>query len=79
MTSNELYVLKAYDMNANGDLHSAFEPRQIESEAAAIAEAQLIAAKHDGVVVLKRAAHPAVGDYGPKTIAFKSGLLSEIG
>jgi hypothetical protein len=79
MTSNELYVAKAYDMNAIGDLHSAFEPRQIESEAAAIAEAQSIAAKHDGVVVLKRAVHPAAGDYRPETIALKSGLLPEIG
>jgi hypothetical protein len=38
MKSHELYVLKAYDMNANGDLDSAYEPRQIESEASAVAE-----------------------------------------
>ena len=77
--SHKLYAVAAYDMNANGDLDPAFEPRPAETAEDAIREAQSLLSAHDGVVAWSREADPAVGEYGPAEILFKSGIIPEQG
>lgn len=64
IVSHELFVLEAYDMNANGDLHAAFDPMPMDSEQSTVQKASILAARHDGVVVWKRSAeHGASRDH----------------
>ncbi|WP_426130457.1 hypothetical protein [Pararhizobium sp. PWRC1-1] len=79
MGRQDVYVIKAYDMNANGDLHSAIPPRHLKSEMAAIEEARSIAPTHDGVAVCKQAVDPAIGYYGPEMLVFHMGQIPGIG
>ena len=79
IVSHQLFVLEAYDMNANGDLHAAFDPMPMDSEQAAVQQAGVLVDKHDGVVVWKRSAEPAVGEFGPAEIVFRHGEIPEVG
>jgi hypothetical protein len=77
--SHDLFVLHAYDMTANGELYPAFEPRPMPSQEDAVREAGALAGKHDGVVVWKRRAEPAVGEFGPEEIVYQQGEIPEVG
>lgn len=76
--TNDRFLLKAYTMNANGDLDEAFEPRPIESEVAAITAATMLIARHDGVVVLKQSVDSAGSEVGPAIIVFQQGTVPEL-
>jgi hypothetical protein len=75
----QMFVLAAFDEDEEGSLHPAFAPQQIESEQRAISLARSMTAKHDGVVVWRRAAIPSLGEYGPPEILFQSGHIPKMG
>ena len=46
----KLVVLAAFDLDDEGNLHPAFDARQVDSAERAVREARMIADKHAGVV-----------------------------
>lgn len=77
-TKGKLIVLAAFVKNDDGELVPAFDPRQVDSEARAKRDAQLIADHYAGVVAWSREADPSIGEYGPPTIIFHSGEIPEL-
>ncbi|MDB5522364.1 MAG: hypothetical protein JWM58_127 [Rhizobium sp.] len=79
MTSKpKLIVLAAFNETDEGELVSAFDAKQFDSEERATREAKKIAAEHAGVVAWSREADPDLGDYGPPNILFQSGKIPEM-
>ncbi|MBD8555452.1 hypothetical protein IFT84_13150 [Rhizobium sp. CFBP 8762] len=74
----KLIVLMAFDADSDGNLHSAFEAKQMDTEAHAIREAKVIADQHSGVIAWSREANPAVGEYGASVILFEHGNVPEL-
>ena len=61
----KLIVLMAFDRDPEtGELGNAFEPKQMQSEERAKAEAARLADKHDAVIAFSRTAEPDLGEYG---------------
>lgn len=78
MSTGKLVVLAAFNKTDDGDLVSAFEPRQFDTEERAVREAKVLAGSHAGVMAWSRDADPALGEYGPPTILFQSGELPDL-
>ena len=74
----KLIVLAAFDKNDDGELIPAFEPRQVDTEERAKREARILAGSHVGVVAWSRDADPTIGEYGPPTILYQSGEISDL-
>ncbi|PZM10341.1 hypothetical protein [Rhizobium tubonense] len=73
----KLIVVEAFDRNEKGELISASEPRRMQSEAAAIYQAQTLINDHDGVVAWSREGQPGIGEEGPTIILFQCGDIPE--
>lgn len=71
-------VLAAFDADDEGNLHPAFDPRQVDSEERAVREARMMVDRHTGVVAWSRIADPMIGEYGPPDILFQSGQIPEM-
>lgn len=63
-TPDRLIVVMAFDRDEEGNLVSAFEPKQFTSEASARQTAEALSGKHAGVIAWSRTASPEVGEYG---------------
>jgi hypothetical protein len=74
----KMIVMAAFDEDDEGNLVPAFDPRELTDAARAKREAQMIAAKHVGVIAWQRMADPSVGEYGPPEVLFQSGKLPEM-
>ena len=77
MNKGKLIVLAAFNRNEEGELVSAFDPRQDETEDRAKRDGRMMADQHVGVVAWTREADPAIGEYGPPVIIFQSGEVPE--
>lgn len=77
MNKGKLIVLAAFNRNEEGELVSAFDPRQVETEDRAKRDGRMMADQHVGVVAWTREADPAIGEYGPPVIIFQSGEVPE--
>jgi hypothetical protein len=73
----KLIVLEAFDRNEKGELVSAIEPRHLQTEAAAIYQAQMLINDHEGVVAWSREGQPGIGEEGPTIILFQYGDIPE--
>jgi hypothetical protein len=74
----KLIVLWAFDRGEDGELHPAFEAREMPDERRAVLQAQDMAEQHDGVIAWCREANPAEGDYGPSEVLFQSGSIPDL-
>jgi hypothetical protein len=74
----KLIVMAAFNEDDEGNLVSAFEPREFNDAARAQREAQMIANKHAGVIAWQRTADPSVGEYGPPEVLYQHGKLPEM-
>lgn len=75
--TRELIMLVAFDNNSDGELAQAFEPRQAESQEAAIEAARILSASHAGVAVWSRSNEPAIGETGPAVLVFSAGRVGD--
>jgi hypothetical protein len=73
-----LIVPAAFDENDEGELFSAFDAKQYDSEERGTREAKMIAAKHAAVVAWSRDADPLLGEYGEPGVLFQSGKIPEM-
>lgn len=73
-----LIVLMAFDRDEEGELQPVFEPREMQSESRAIADARVLAIKHAGVIAWKRSAQPDVGEYGEPEVLFQHGDVPDM-
>ena len=74
----KLIVLLAFDRDEEGNLQSAFEPREMPDERRAINTARDLASKHAGVIAWRREANTAHGDYGPPEVLFQAGEVPDL-
>lgn len=77
-TKGKLIVLAAFNKSEEGELVPAFDPRQVDTEDRAKREGRLIADQYAGVVAWSREADPAIGEYGPPVVIFKSGEVPDL-
>lgn len=77
-TKGKLIVLAAFVKNDDGELVPAFDPRQVDTEERAKRDGRLMADQYAGVVAWSREADPAIGEYGPPVIIFRSGEVPEL-
>lgn len=75
---NKLIVVLAFNRGDDGELHPAFDPREMQNEGAAIRLAKMIEDQHAGVIAWWRAVEPNVGEYGPPTVLYQSGEIPEM-
>lgn len=69
--------LVAFDLDERQQAIRAFDPRPVETEAAAIDEAKALAQNHAGVLVWKRQGDPVVGEEGDPEIVFRTGTTGD--
>ncbi|ODT06163.1 MAG: hypothetical protein ABS58_12830 [Mesorhizobium sp. SCN 65-20] len=74
----KLIVVAAFNRDDEGELHPAFEPRQMQSEDAARRLAKMIESEHAGVVAWSREANPAIGEYGEPHILYLAGQVPDM-
>lgn len=74
----KLIVVAAFNRDDEGDLKPAFDPRQMQSEDAAVRLAKLIESQHAGVIAWSREANPAVGEYGEPAILYQAGEVPDM-
>lgn len=74
----KLIVVAAFNRDEEGDLKPAFEPRQMQSEDAAVRFAKMIESEHAGVIAWSRDANPAIGEYGEPTILCQAGDVPDM-
>jgi hypothetical protein len=74
----KLIVLCAFDKDDDGNLRSAFEPREMPDERRAMATARLLSLSHVGVITWKREVNVAVGEYGPSEIIYQAGEVPDL-
>lgn len=74
----KLIVVAAFNRGDEGDLQPAFDPRQMQSEDAAIRLAKMIEDHHAGVIAWSREANPAIGAYGEPTILYQHGDVPDM-
>jgi len=77
-TKGKLIVLAAFQMNEEGELVPAFDPRQVDTEERARRDARLMADQFAGVVAWSREADPSIGEYGPPVVIFQVGEVPEL-
>lgn len=75
---NKLIVVLAFNRGDDGGLRPAFDPREMQNEAAAIRLAKMIEDQHDGVIAWWRSAQPNVGEFGPPMILYQAGDIPEM-
>ena len=69
-TPTRLIVLMAFDRDDEGNLHPAFEAREMPDEARAKRTAHGLKNAHAGVIAWSRQANPALGEFGaPEVLA----------
>ena len=73
----KLIVVEAYDVGADGDLVLACDPRQMQSEEAAIYQAQMLINQHAGILAWSRHADTVHGETEPPVILFQHGRIPE--
>jgi len=74
----KLIVLWAFDRSEDGELHPAFEAREMPDERRAISRARELSHQHSGVIAWCREANPAEGDYGPSEVLFQHGPIPDL-
>lgn len=74
----KLIVVAAFNRDDEGDLKPAFDPRQMQSEDAAMRLAKTIESEHAGVIAWSREANPAIGEYGEPTILYRAGEVPDM-
>lgn len=74
----KLVVLVAFDMDEDGNLQPAFEPREMQSEEGAILAAMELAPHHTGVLAWSRTADPQHGEYGDPVELARYGLVPDM-
>ncbi len=74
----KLIVVAAFNRDDEGDLKPAFDPRQMQSEDAAIRLAKTIESGHAGVIAWSREANPAIGEYSEPTILYRAGEVPDM-
>lgn len=73
-----LIVLCAFDRGEDGELHPAFEPREMPSERLAVEQARIMATRYVGVIAWTRSARPDEGDFGEPLVLFQRGEVPEL-
>jgi len=71
-------VVAAFNRDDEGDLKPAFDPRQMQSEDAAVRLSKMVESEHAGVIAWSREANPAIGEYGEPTILYRHGDVPEM-
>lgn len=74
----KLIVVAGFNRDDEGDLKPAFDPRQMQSEDAAVRFAKMIESQHAGVIAWSREANPAIGEYGEPTILYQAGDVPDM-
>ena len=67
----------AYDLDDRGEPVQAWETVVADTETQAIAEAKEAAARHAGVLVVRRDGRPAVGEEGDPVVVFRLGRTGD--
>ncbi len=73
----KLIVLSAFNLDGEGVLTPAFEPRIMKREETAVYVAETMVNDYAGVVVWSKEANVAIGEHGPSIILFQSGRVPE--
>ena len=76
--AGKLVVVVAFDLDDEGNLQPAFEPREMPSEQRARLVAQDLAAHHAGVIAWSRSANPQLGEYGEPVVIARHGVVPEM-
>ncbi|MEQ1770956.1 MAG: hypothetical protein ABL879_14070 [Devosia sp.] len=76
--STTLIVLCAFERGDDGELHPAFDAREMQSEERAVREAKLMATRYAGVIAWSRPAKPDEGIFGEPTVLFQSGVVPDM-
>jgi hypothetical protein len=76
--ATRLIVLCAFDRGEDGELAYAFEPREMQSEARAVAQAREMATYHAGVIAWTRSVRPDEGVFGEPEVLFRHGEVPEM-
>lgn len=74
----KLVVVVAFDLDDEGNLRPAFEPREMPSEHRAKLTAQDLSHHHAGVIAWSRTANPQLGEYGEPVVIAKFGVVPEM-
>ncbi|MBT1160208.1 hypothetical protein J1C56_32275 [Aminobacter anthyllidis] len=74
----KLIVVAAFNRDEEGDLKPAFDPRQMQSEDAAVRLAKIIESEHAGVIAWSREANSVIGEYGEPTILCRAGEVPDM-
>jgi len=74
----KLIVLWAFDRGEDGELHPAFEAREMPDERRAMTKARELSHHHEGVIAWSREANAAEGDYGPSEVLFQHGAIPDL-
>jgi hypothetical protein len=74
----KLIVLLAFDLDSEGNLRPAFEPREMPSEDRARLAAMELAPHHAGILAWSRTADPQLGEYGEPVELARYGLVPDM-
>jgi hypothetical protein len=74
----KLIVMAACDEDDEGNLLSAFNPREFIDAARAKREAQIIAGNHAGVIAWQRSVDLQLGEFGPPEVLFQHGKIPDL-
>ncbi|WP_417584355.1 hypothetical protein [Pelagibacterium sp.] len=74
----KLIVAWAFQIDDDGELQPAFDPREMRSEEQAITAAAGYFGSYDGAIAWVRDAQPDIGEYGEARVIFQAGLVPDL-
>jgi hypothetical protein len=77
-TLGKMIVMAAFDENDEGNLVSAFNPREYTDAERAKGETLIISGKHAGVIAWQRPVDSISGEYGPPQVLFLRGKIPKM-
>jgi hypothetical protein len=75
---SQLIVLMAFDRDDDGNRQPVFDAREMPDERRAVATARLLSHQHAGVITWRRAANPAIGEFGPPEVLYQAGDVPDL-
>jgi hypothetical protein len=73
-----LFVVQAFDRNADGEVVPATEAREMPDAARAIARAKELSLEHAGAIAFSRMVNPDEGEFSEPTMLFSRGALPDL-
>jgi hypothetical protein len=73
-----LIVVWAFKRDDEGELVPAFDPREMQSERAAVEQAKLLGAVYDGSIAWYRDCDPIEGEYDDAVVLYRHGSVPQL-